>query len=83
MQYTHQPVLLEEVLKGLNIQPDGVYVDGTFGRGGHAAVYMAGVPYVGTLTFPVSVNGPFRMAREVVPIASPSMLIQELILGPR
>ena len=34
MHYTHRPVLLEEVLTGLNIQPDGVYVDGTFGRSG-------------------------------------------------
>jgi len=34
---SHQPVLLEEVLKGLNIKNDGKYVDGTFGRGGHAS----------------------------------------------
>lgn len=32
----HHPVMLEEVVAGLNVQPDGVYVDGTFGRGGHA-----------------------------------------------
>ena len=32
----HQPVLLEEALTALNIQPDGCYVDGTFGRGGHS-----------------------------------------------
>lgn len=36
-QYSHQPVLLKEVLEGLNINPLGKYVDGTFGRGGHAS----------------------------------------------
>jgi 16S rRNA (cytosine1402-N4)-methyltransferase len=33
---THQPVLLEESIQGLNIRPDGVYVDGTLGRAGHS-----------------------------------------------
>ena len=32
----HKPVLLEETLTALNIKPDGCYVDGTFGRGGHS-----------------------------------------------
>jgi len=32
----HVPVLLEPVLRGLNIKPGGCYVDGTFGRGGHS-----------------------------------------------
>ena len=31
----HTPVLLDEVLAGLAVQPDGRYCDGTFGRGGH------------------------------------------------
>jgi 16S rRNA (cytosine1402-N4)-methyltransferase len=32
----HVPVLLGPVLQGLKIKPDGCYVDGTFGRGGHS-----------------------------------------------
>ncbi len=32
----HQPVLLTETVDGLNIRPDGVYVDVTFGGGGHS-----------------------------------------------
>lgn len=36
----HRPVLLEEVLDALQIKQDGLYVDGTFGRGGHAAALL-------------------------------------------
>ena len=36
MQYTHQPVLLEECIQALCIRPDGIYVDGTLGRAGHS-----------------------------------------------
>ena len=32
----HTPVLLRECIDGLNIKHDGVYIDGTLGRGGHA-----------------------------------------------
>lgn len=32
----HRPVLYAQVLAGLDVQPGGVYLDGTFGRGGHA-----------------------------------------------
>ena len=32
----HQPVMLEECIKALNINPSGVYVDVTFGGGGHS-----------------------------------------------
>ncbi len=33
----HQPVLPESSVKGLNIDPDGIYVDATYGGGGHSA----------------------------------------------
>lgn len=35
-ELTHRPVLLAECLEGLRIRPEGVYVDGTLGRAGHA-----------------------------------------------
>ncbi|MBL4607484.1 MAG: 16S rRNA (cytosine(1402)-N(4))-methyltransferase RsmH [Pseudomonadales bacterium] len=37
----HQAVLLHEAVDGLNIQPNGIYVDGTFGRGGHSALILS------------------------------------------
>lgn len=33
----HIPVLLNETIEGLNVKPDGIYVDLTFGRGGHSS----------------------------------------------
>ncbi|MCM2302944.1 MAG: 16S rRNA (cytosine(1402)-N(4))-methyltransferase RsmH, partial [Flavobacteriaceae bacterium] len=36
----HNPVLLKECIKGLNIKPDGVYVDVTFGGGGHSKAIL-------------------------------------------
>lgn len=36
MSFSHKSVLLQETIKGLNIKPDGIYVDGTLGGGGHS-----------------------------------------------
>lgn len=37
---THLPVLFHEALEALNITPEGVYIDGTFGRGGHSRAIL-------------------------------------------
>lgn len=41
VEYQHRPVLLEEVIENLVMNPDGIYVDGTFGRGGHSRAILA------------------------------------------
>ena len=39
-EFEHEPVLVTEVLEGLAIKQDGVYVDATFGRGGHVRAIL-------------------------------------------
>jgi 16S rRNA (cytosine1402-N4)-methyltransferase len=46
---THTAVLLAEAVTGLVTNPDGVYVDGTFGRGGHARAILARLSPAGRL----------------------------------
>lgn len=36
MNFSHKSVLLDETIEGLHVKPDGVYVDGTLGGGGHS-----------------------------------------------
>ena len=36
MEFKHKPVLLNECIEGLNIKPEGIYVDGTLGGAGHS-----------------------------------------------
>ncbi|MCW8906820.1 MAG: 16S rRNA (cytosine(1402)-N(4))-methyltransferase RsmH [Sedimenticola sp.] len=45
----HQPVLFQEALDALNIHPAGMYVDGTFGRGGHSGAILAALGDTGRL----------------------------------
>lgn len=40
-EYSHIPVLLEETISGLNIKPNGIYVDLTLGRAGHSSVILS------------------------------------------
>lgn len=36
MEFVHKPVLLNECIQALCIKPDGIYLDGTMGGGGHS-----------------------------------------------
>ena len=45
----HTPVLLDEVLAGLAVRPDGRYCDATFGRGGHTAAVLGALGPAGRL----------------------------------
>ena len=49
MEFRHVPVLLDECLEGLSIKPDGIYVDGTLGGGGHASAVCERLSGSGTL----------------------------------
>ncbi|UVK78677.1 MAG: 16S rRNA m(4)C1402 methyltransferase [Sodalis sp. Ffu] len=40
-KYQHTSVLLHEAVRVLNIRPDGIYLDGTFGRGGHSRLILS------------------------------------------
>ena len=36
MEFNHKPVMLKECIEGLNIKPNGIYLDGTLGGAGHS-----------------------------------------------
>lgn len=58
--YPHTPVLLDEVLNGLQVRPGGSYIDGTVGAGGHSAAILertgAGGKLLGLDVDPVALN---------------------------
>lgn len=49
MEFKHVPVLYNEVIENLNIRPDGIYVDGTLGGGGHSSGICERLGAEGTL----------------------------------
>ncbi|NLO88977.1 MAG: 16S rRNA (cytosine(1402)-N(4))-methyltransferase RsmH [Clostridia bacterium] len=49
MEFCHVPVLLDEVIEGLKIKPDGIYVDCTLGGGGHSSEIAKRLGNEGTL----------------------------------
>ena len=49
MEFKHTSVLFEECMEGLDIRPDGIYVDGTLGGGGHSSGICERLSEGGTL----------------------------------
>lgn len=65
MSAAHTPVLLREAVDALNVRPEGVYVDGTFGRGGHSRAILARLGPAGRLVAFDRDPAAIRVAREV------------------
>ena len=49
MEFSHKPVLYDEVMEALNIKPEGIYLDGTLGGGGHSSGICERLAPEGTL----------------------------------
>ncbi|MGV3345391.1 16S rRNA (cytosine(1402)-N(4))-methyltransferase RsmH [Enterobacteriaceae bacterium LUAb1] len=47
--FMHTTVLLDEAVNGLNLRADGIYIDGTFGRGGHSRLILSRLGHQGRL----------------------------------
>ena len=61
---SHKPVLLEAVLEGLAVRPDGRYVDATFGRGGHSSAILQRLDANGRLLVMDRDPAAIKMARQ-------------------
>jgi 16S rRNA (cytosine1402-N4)-methyltransferase len=48
--WTHRTVLLNEAVQALHLNPDGHYIDATFGRGGHSRLILSQLSALGRLT---------------------------------
>ncbi|OGT68693.1 MAG: 16S rRNA (cytosine(1402)-N(4))-methyltransferase [Gammaproteobacteria bacterium RIFCSPHIGHO2_12_FULL_45_9] len=66
-EFTHTPVLLQEAVAALNVQEEGVYVDGTFGRGGHSRAILEALGEKGHLLVIDKDPEAIRIARDTLP----------------
>ena len=75
-QFSHISVLLNESIEGLAIKPDGIYVDGTFGRGGHSRQILSKLNEQGRL---ISIDRDPQAIQEAKNIQDPRF---QIIHGP-
>ncbi len=73
----HVPVLLDEVLHGLAVRPDGTYVDATFGRGGHSRMILGALGPRGRLLALDQDPDAVRVGRELAQADSRFAIEQE------
>lgn len=74
----HIPVMLDECLEGLFIDPDGIYVDGTLGNGGHAAAIAERLTEKGRLIgFDRDAEAIARVAEKLKSVADRVILIHD------
>jgi 16S rRNA (cytosine1402-N4)-methyltransferase len=71
--WTHRTVLLNEAVEALQIQPDGHYIDATFGRGGHSRLILSKLSAQGRLT---AFDKDIEAIAEAGSIADPRFLIR-------
>ena len=70
MDRGHRPVLLEEAIAALMVSVDGTYVDGTFGRGGHATRILESLSPQGSL---LALDQDPEAARRVIQALGPDV----------
>ena len=63
MEFEHTSVLLEETIRNLRVKPDGIYIDGTLGGGGHSYRIASGLTGTGRL-FGIDQDGEAILAAE-------------------
>ena len=68
----HITVLLHEAVDGLNIKPNGIYIDGTFGRGGHSRLILSKLGEQGRL---IAIDRDPRAISEAQTISDPRFQI--------
>jgi len=76
----HAPVLLDEVLSYLDIAPDGCFLDGTFGRGGHSRAILARLGERGRLLAMDRDPAAVRVGKELQ-LADPRLTIEQNNFG--
>lgn len=77
MEFNHKPVLLDECIEGLNIIPNGIYVDGTLGGAGHSLEILKKLDNTGMLIGIDRDNEAIKAAKEKLKEYSNYVLIHD------